>query len=414
MSFVERRETYRPATGEAPFEVSELFFSRTDERGVIQAANYIFKRVSGYEWKDLLGAPQKVTHHPDMPKGVFWLFWDALNKDRSVGAYIKNRASDGLYYWVFALAMPIQGGYLSVWMKPTSKLLAFAEEKYESLRKAEVEDGVSAEESAAILLQDIQVLGYEDYLEFSSDALAQELAARDLAMGQEPPGGSDLFQKMLTASDDLQTETAALSAGFEAIGTVPTNMRIIAARLEPSGGAVSALAQNYWEMSEEMSRWFQDYVSGADSNFSAIRKKLVCSQFYCGISQVMSEVALKFSAERRSLGSLDVDNEKALMSEKAATLIEKANAGLAQVVEEVEQTLRAIAMMRRFALGLSSTRVMCNIESARLPAGGGSLIDVIDQLAAFQKNLDAQMDAIEEQCHTIEGYSQTLAKGEGG
>lgn len=401
MSYIEKRGEFRPSTGAAPFQVEEFFFSRTDKRGVIQAANYIFKRVSGYDWADLLGAPHKLIRHPDMPKGVFWLFWDALNKGEPIGAYVKNKASDGLYYWVYAVAMPFEGGFLSIRIKPTSKMLQIIEKEYETLLSLEKSDGLSPEESAGILTQRVAALGYADYPTFSSDALMRELQLRDKEMDKLPSETADRFGTMVSAADKLKNETSALIVSFEAISTVPTNMRIIAARLEPSGGAVSSLSQNYWEMSEEMSFWFQNYVSGSGNNFSAIRNTLVDSQFLCGTARVLRETAEKFSDERRSLGEIDVENEKNKMSELAKTYIDKAKVGMQKVVVEAEQILRAIAMMRRFTLGLSSTRVMCNIESARLPSGGGSLIDVIEQLEIFQGDLVLQLDRIEEQTHLI-------------
>lgn len=414
MSFQEKRNEFRPATGSAPFEVEEIFFSRTDNRGVIQAANYIFKRVSGYDWDELLGAPHKTIRHPDMPKGLFWLFWDALNSGQHIGAYVKNKAKDGLYYWVFAVSMPFQDGFLSVRIKPTGEILGVIEKEYEALCKAESEDGITPEESAALLVKRIQALGYEDYQTFASDAFAQELFARDVAMGEKHATEAGTFTQILSVADALQNETTALSAGFEAISTVPTNMRIIAARLEPSGGAVSSLAQNYWEMSEEMSRWFQDFVSGSNSKFSTIRSTLVTSQFMFGLSRVLNETAVKFSSERRALGGVDSQAEKSHMKKMVAHFSEQADSGLSLVAHEAEQILRAISMMRRFTLGLSSTRVMCNIESARLPSGGGSLIDVINQLEVFQKNMDTQMDQIEAQSHAIEEYAQTLLSSEAG
>ena len=109
-SFVERRREARPSSGEAPFHLNEVFFSRTDSRGVIQSGNYVFHRVANYEWPDMLGAPHKLIRHPDSPKGLFWLFWDTLKRGETIGAYVKNRARDGLYYWVFAVAMPCAGG----------------------------------------------------------------------------------------------------------------------------------------------------------------------------------------------------------------------------------------------------------------------------------------------------------------
>ena len=401
-------------SGEAPFEIDELFFSRTDKRGVIVAANYIFRRVAGYEWDELLGAPHKIIRHPDMPKAVFWLLWDALNKGESVGAYVKNKAKDGLYYWVFAVVMPFRDGFLSVRIKPTSKLLSIIEKEYATLRQAEIEEGVTPEASAAILLQRIQSLGYADYQTFASDALMQELSWRDKAMGIIIPKVTDQFSEMISVADGLKKETAALSSGFDDISTVPTNMRIIAARLEPSGGAISSLAQNYWEMSEEMSRWFQNYVSGSDSSFSAIRGMLISSQFLCGAARMLNEIADKFSVERRSLGGVDVAGEKNHMTDMAADFVDKATSGMEEVADEAEQILRAITMMRRFTLGLSSTRVMCNIESARLTSGGDSLIYVINQLEQFQVRLVSQLDKIEAQSHTIMEYAQSLRTNQGG
>ncbi|MEM8554727.1 MAG: chemotaxis protein, partial [Pseudomonadota bacterium] len=58
----------RPTQGAAPFDANELFFSRTDERGVILSGNTVFQRVADYPWDDLLNAPHKIIRHPDMPR----------------------------------------------------------------------------------------------------------------------------------------------------------------------------------------------------------------------------------------------------------------------------------------------------------------------------------------------------------
>jgi aerotaxis receptor len=76
------------STSEALFHLSELFYSRTDERGVIEAGNSVFQRVAGHEWDDLIGAPHKIIRHSDMPKGVFQLMWDTLKDGQPMGAYV--------------------------------------------------------------------------------------------------------------------------------------------------------------------------------------------------------------------------------------------------------------------------------------------------------------------------------------
>lgn len=408
LGFVERRNLYRPAQGEAPFEAEEMFFSRTDDRGIILSGNYVFQRVAHYSWDELLGAPHKLIRHPDTPKGVFWLFWDTLKKGQPIGAYVKNKARDGLYYWVFAVAMPFAGGYLSVRIKPSSDLFTIIKTEYAALREAELEMGVGAEDSAAALLQRINELGYASYEAFASEALVRELSARDSKMGRPEDASDAPFAEMIKSANELHDLTQKFSQDFAAISTVPTNMRIIAARLEPSGGAISSLSQNYWEMSEEMSRWFQTYVSGENSKFSAIRSTLENSHFLFGLSRILSSVATQFSMERRALGNLDVHSEKNQMNTLSKQYVEKAVSGLNKVVSEAQRISNAIQVMRRYTLGLSTTRVMCNIESARLPSGGGSLVDVINQLGAFQEVLDRQLEKIEGLSHVIQDHAECL------
>ncbi len=56
-----------------------------------------------------------------MPRAVFWLLWDTIEKGEPVGAYVKNKAKDGRYYWVFAIVTPIEGGYLPSASSPLAR-----------------------------------------------------------------------------------------------------------------------------------------------------------------------------------------------------------------------------------------------------------------------------------------------------
>ncbi|KDB05361.1 hypothetical protein U879_02085 [Defluviimonas sp. 20V17] len=89
------RSSSRPNAGEAPFAIHEIFYSRTDPRGVIQSGNDVFQRVADYPWDRLIGAPHKVIRHPDMPRAVFWLLWQTIQQGRPIGAYVKNRHPTG-------------------------------------------------------------------------------------------------------------------------------------------------------------------------------------------------------------------------------------------------------------------------------------------------------------------------------
>ena len=177
MTFIEKRNELRPATGAAPFSLDEVFFSRTDERGVIVAGNYVFRRVAHYDWARMLGAPHKIIRHPDMPRAVFWLLWDRLKQGRPVGAYVKNRASDGLHYWVFAVVAPCDGGFLSARIKPTSALRDRIEQEYAALRALEREEDLAPEASAATTASQPR--------SYSLNRIAKTKPEKDITAGKE-------------------------------------------------------------------------------------------------------------------------------------------------------------------------------------------------------------------------------------
>jgi aerotaxis receptor len=293
-------------------------------------------------------------------------------------------------------------------------MLELIQAEYESLFQAEKTGEVSPEQSAAMFEKRINELGYADYHAFESDCLMQELAARDLNMGNPVRSDILIFGKMMETATKLKAETKALSDGFEAISTVPTNMRIIAARLEPSGGAVSSLSQNYWSMSEEMSDWFNLNVNNADSEFAAIHSTLNSCRFMFGTARVLTVLSNEFNQEQRALGDCYVENEKLNIEKLTNEYISKATSGLQQVARVAKQIVTSVEIMRRYTLGLSSTRVMCSIESARLPNGGGSLVDVITQLGRFQNEVEKQLDSIEDLSLQIQDHAKSLTANRGG
>jgi len=87
--------TVAVGSDEISFAIEELFYSRTDQSGIILSGNSVFQRVSIYGWNELSGRPHKIVRHPDMPRAVFFLLWDTIKKGQPVGAYVKNRAKDG-------------------------------------------------------------------------------------------------------------------------------------------------------------------------------------------------------------------------------------------------------------------------------------------------------------------------------
>ncbi|UWQ81147.1 PAS domain-containing protein [Leisingera sp. S132] len=409
MTFTDRRIELRPANGEAPFALDEIFFSRTDDRGVIKTGNDIFRRVSGFDWDSLLGAPHKIIRHPDMPRGVFQLFWDIIQNGDFIGAYVKNKAKDGLYYWVFAVVVPCEDGYLSVRIKPSSSLFATVKQGYCDLLKAEQDDGLSPEESRDNLLAWLAGMGFASYREFAAHALSEELESRDAGLGSAPDMTIRGLRQKLKNSEVLVTETKGLIDDFSAMRTIPHNLRVIASRIEPAGGPVTVLSQNYGSMSREMSTWFSTHVMGEDSNFAKIKDLVNQGLFVEGMARILTECDGQLQRERRSLGGIDLSAEQDILSQLTQAQVASARMELKEVDREAERITRACETMRRQFLGLSSTRVLCKIESARLPRDGATLSDIIDQLGSFQERISRRLDKISHLCAEIRELKQEKA-----
>lgn len=121
----------------------ETIVSTTDLKGVITYANPYFIEASGYAAEELIGAPQNILRHPDMPPEAFGDLWATIEAGLSWTGMVKNRRKNGDYYWVLANVTPVieNGrpiGYMSVRTKPSREQVAAATDLYRSMQ-----DGIS-------------------------------------------------------------------------------------------------------------------------------------------------------------------------------------------------------------------------------------------------------------------------------
>lgn len=89
-----------PVNKEVGWDKSKTIMSKTDAKGTIEYVNQVFMDVSGYTEAELVGKPHSVIRHPDMPKTIFKILWDNIQKGINFHAIVKNLAKSGEYYWV--------------------------------------------------------------------------------------------------------------------------------------------------------------------------------------------------------------------------------------------------------------------------------------------------------------------------
>ena len=76
------------------------YSTTTDEKGIIISVSKDFEEISGYAKEELMGKNHNIVRHPDMPKIIFKIMWETLEKNEKFVGYVKNHAKNGEYYWM--------------------------------------------------------------------------------------------------------------------------------------------------------------------------------------------------------------------------------------------------------------------------------------------------------------------------
>lgn len=126
---------------EHPYPDGRLIVSRTDLDGVLTHVNDAFVEISGYSEEELIGKPQHILRHPDMPKEAYADLWATVKAGKKWHGYVKNLCKDGGHYWVYATVVPNirRGevvGYTSVRRKPSRTKVAEAIAQYATMKGA--------------------------------------------------------------------------------------------------------------------------------------------------------------------------------------------------------------------------------------------------------------------------------------
>jgi len=136
--------------------------SKTDVHGNITYVNQDFINISGFSEAELIGAPQNIVRHPDMPEEAFADLWRTIKSGKAWTGLVKNRCKNGDHYWVEANASPIIEnhkiiGYTSVRAKPSREQVQAADGAYRAIKAGD--KGLEIREGRAIRRSLFQRLG---------------------------------------------------------------------------------------------------------------------------------------------------------------------------------------------------------------------------------------------------------------
>ncbi len=159
-----------PIDREIILDETKIIMSKTDKKGIIEYANQYFMSISGYDEWELMGEPQNVIRHPDMPQIVFKLLWDRLDDGKNIHALVKNLTKDGSFYWVitnFDIQYNEQGeiiAYFSRRKKPPRYAIEAITPIYKKLLELEREGGMNASGAFLVNFLTESALTYDEFI----------------------------------------------------------------------------------------------------------------------------------------------------------------------------------------------------------------------------------------------------------
>ncbi len=392
----------RISSAKQEYSILDLLVSRTDKRGVIVSANEVFQRVAGYDSDSLIGAPHKLVRHPEMPKGVFWYLWHCLQNDTPVGAYVRNRSSDGGYYWVLATVTPLSDGYLSMRLKPDTAALAFIEGLYGQMLEREKDGATSPEQSADFLQELLKAQGFDSYSSFMSKQIAEAITARDT---RKRTGTLPAITHLSSMAYTWQSVSAACSTVFDAyrdFRNTPMNMQIQAGHLRDAGVALGVVASNFATIAGQINADITRFANEVSGVSSRIDDALTTG---CMLSLLVETQAV-LSRE----GST-TDEEMAILTQQEALGQRRVASSITDVQRQLDTFLSSSELVRRQLSAFSVTRVMCAIENAQIEnIAQGNVAAIIEELRAFQQTADQNLRQIRSLLDTINDDVTQLGK----
>ncbi len=416
------RKTIFPVDQAASFHISELFFSTTDHQGRILTCNDVFKRIAGYSSEELLGAPHNIIRHPDMPKCVFGLLWEYLLAGRSIGAYVKNMTSSGMYYWVYTLVVPLGEGFLSIRLKPSTETLETVKGVYSKLLETEKSFGADwrkgMEAASTELIETLNSIGIEDYDQFMYRCLRAELSARaatveamSTRVGPVKRKGMKRVLHELAAFDQLNREATERSAFLadvsEAIKRIGLNASICAAKMGEHGLALGVLSDQATTIAGDVATEAQN-LGDEQADLSGT---LEVTSFQVAIAALLAEMIASFQMQQGTC-SLSPEQQVAAYGgtyEELSSMLFSAFSEALSMSETgtvtLQATLRSFSQItERFSKILLTTRI--NHTTGRSIAasieGGEQYSVVLDEMAEVAESARETLGSLQRTVNLVE------------
>ena len=409
--------------------VDDLFFSMTDDRGIITHANTGFVKYARHPPAQLRGAPHNIIRHPKMPAGVFFLMWETLRAGRPFSGYTYNLAADGSTYSVYATVTPMDGGgYLSVrlspqcpeWENTANAVYATARQQEEQLRSQGLPRRDIARRGAEHLGALLRDAGFASYEEFQWATLPAEIARHDQlsvglplrpsAAGSEAADALELAHHLRGALDSWFGEQALLAELSESLQQVGAKLGVeLGATLGGDDDLLAVHAASDPHFREALQVWTQmqpivrTSVRDLTKTIHQLRLESERTRFSVALAHLQATMTATFLAEVVDRGAGGRGSVEEVVSLTAA-LRQGLRAMQAQTAAHRALTASAISALERTSSIISIPRTLLLNWASEAPAvtatgAGAAIAAAVSEAIHRTGGTFAEFTALARRCH---------------
>ena len=357
--------------------------------GAVRAANAAAHAVLETEEGALIGAQEAALLHGDRTGAVQQMQTEARATGRASAYFQQYDRAKGQTLWVLQIDVPVATGRVLLAIKPEAEALRQGLEGMNGV----VEAAVSPENRAAW------------QMERAADIFIQWRGAQDATRG----AALQNIIKVHAAADKITGHIAALVRIFKHTEQVPTNMRLQANILEGPNGPISVVSDNHRVMTQQMQavvRELRDTSLLRAENIIGLGYDMMAAQV---LAHIPNQEAAGAASEGEGAPGLEADTLTQL-AEICADQRSAADTGVAHIRAGVKRLADICRDLRRQLTGLEMSRMMCEIERAKLNRPAEGLTSIVATLGAAQQRLENEVAQIEAALSDVSSAADAIAK----
>lgn len=376
-------------------------FTRGDGDGNILACSNSFQQLIATDWANLIGQSHYTLFSLQMPKGAFRLLQSKFRTRDFLFSYVYGKTLEGKNYWGIIICVPLEIGYVTMVLNPSSTLFVLIKNLYARLLEQESRGALTDQDSENLFLDELAQMGFDSYDVLMWNAIWAEFHTEMADRSSRNKAFFSIADRVRNSLKQLKELQAELLTTVALLRDLPTNMRIIASRLEPSGGPLSAMSDIYSTASASLFTEIVAFSTGATSLTGDMENAFgkACAMKICAILQ--GEVTQSFRNDPPKAAGFSLPEEFESLDALNAICLSFESIGLYDAQKLAQKINAASYDLRRSMLGLDTVRVMGLVESGRMGTEGSRIGATMEQIGHCHDSIVVVLQKIKNTASSI-------------